>query len=76
MNMKRKYFAPKKKLKDGKRLDSGRKKINEKSVIQNTMKRLSLDNKVTFGCFITSSLVMRHYFNVYTLFIRTSKIGP
>ena len=75
--MKRKDFTPKKELKDGKRLDTGRKKINEKPFIQNTMKSLSFDNKGTFVCFVTSSLDTRHYFGVYTLFfIRTSKIGP
>ena len=77
MNMKRKDFTPKKELKDGKRLDTGRKKINEKSFIQNTMKSLSFDNKGTFVCFVTSSLDTRHYFNVYTLFfIRAIKIEP
>ena len=77
MNLNRKYFAPKKVLKDGKWLDTGRKKINEKAFIQNTMKRLSFDNKGTFVCFVTSSLDTQHYFNFYTLvFIRTSKIGP
>ena len=30
MNMKRKYFTPKKELKDGKRLDTRRKRMNEK----------------------------------------------
>ena len=77
MNMKMKDFTPKKELKDGKRLDTGRKRMNGKAFIQNTMKRLSFDNKDTFVCFVTSSLDTRYYFNVYTLFfIRTSKIGP
>ena len=72
-----KDFIPKKDLKDGKRLDTRRKRMNEKAFIQNTMKRLSFDNKDTFVCFVTSSLDTRYYFNVYTLFfIRTSKIGP
>ena len=44
MNMKRKDFNPKKELKDGKRFDTGRKRMNEKVFIQNTMKRLSFDN--------------------------------
>ena len=52
MNMKRKDFTPKKELKDGKRLDTGRKRINEKPFIQNTMKRLSFDNKGTFVCLL------------------------
>ena len=69
MNMKRKDFNPKKELKDGKRFDTGRKRMNEKVFIQNTMKRLSFDNKGTFVCFVTSSLDTRHYFNVYTLFL-------
>ena len=59
MNMKRKDFTPKKELESGKPLDSRR----------NTMKKISLDNKDTFVCFITSSLNTRHYFNVYTLFL-------
>ena len=73
-----KDFTPKKELKDGKQLDTGRKRMNEKAFIQNTMKRLSLDNKVTFVCFVTSSLDTRNYVNVYTnvTFIRTSNIGP
>ena len=45
MNMKRKDFTPKKELKDGKWLDTGRKRMNEKAFIQNTMKRLSFDSK-------------------------------
>ena len=61
MNMKRKDFTPKKQLKDGERLDTGRKKINEKPFIQNTMKSLSFDNKGTFVCFVTSSLDTLHY---------------
>ena len=36
-----KDFTPKKELKYGKRLDTGRKRMNEKAFIQNTMKRLS-----------------------------------
>ena len=77
MNMKRKDFTPKKELKDAKRLDTRRKRMNEKAFIQNTMKSLSFNNKCTFVCFVTSSLDTRHYFNVYTVFfIRTSKIGP
>ena len=77
MNMKWKEFTPKKELKHGNRLDTGRKKMNEKAFIRNTMKRLSFDNKDTFVCFIASSLDTRHYVNVYTLFfIRSSKIGP
>ena len=77
MNMKRKDFTLKKELKDGKRLYTGKKRMNEKAFIQNTMKRLSSDDKGTFVCFVTSSLNTRHYFGVYTLFfIRTSKIGP
>ena len=40
-----KHFTPKKELKDGKQLDTGRKRMNEKAFIQNTMKRLSFDNK-------------------------------
>ena len=57
MNMKRKDFTPKKELKDGKRLDTGRKRMNEKAFIQNTntMKRLSFDNKGTF-CVLLHSL--------------------
>ena len=47
MNMKRKDFTPKKELKDVKGLDTGRKRINEKTFIQNTMKRLSFDSKGT-----------------------------
>ena len=75
--MKRKELTPKKELKDGNQLDTGRKKMNEKAVIRNTMKRLSFDNKDTFVCFIASSLDTRHYFDVYTLFfIRTSKMVP
>ena len=66
--MEEKYFAPKKELKDGKRLNTGRKKMNEKVFIQNTMKRLSFD-KGTFVCFVTSFLDTRHYFSVYTLFL-------
>ena len=34
MNMKRKDFNPKKELKDVKRLDTGRKRINEKAFIR------------------------------------------
>ena len=75
--MKGKELTPKKELKDGNQLDTGRKKMNEKAVIRNTMKRLSFDNKDTFVCFIASSLDTRHYFDVYTLFfIRTSKMVP
>ena len=66
--MKGKELTPKKELKDGNQLDTGRKKMNEKAVIRNTMKRLSFDNKDTFVCFIASSLDTRHYFDVYTLF--------
>ena len=66
--MKRKDFTRKKELKDAKRLDTGRKRLNEKAFIQNKMKRLSFDNKDTFVCFVVSSLNTRHYFNVYTLF--------
>ena len=69
MNMKRKDFTPKKELKDGKWLDTGRKRMNEKVFIQNTRKRFSFDNKGTFVRFVTSSLDTRHYFNVYTLFL-------
>ena len=69
MNMKRKYFVPEKELKDGKLIDTGREKMNEKFFIQNTMKRRSFDNKATFTCFITSSLDTRHYFNIYTLIL-------
>ena len=58
-------------VKDGKRLDTGREKMNEKAFIQNTVKRLSFD-KGTCVCFVTSSLETRHYFKVYTFFIRTS----
>ena len=68
MNMKRKDVTPKKELKDGKRLDTGRKRMNEKAFIQNKMKSRSFDNKCTFVCFVTSSLDT-HYFNVYTLFL-------
>ena len=39
--MKRKDFTPKKELKDGKQLDTGRKRMNKKTFIQNTIKRLS-----------------------------------
>ena len=75
--MKRKELTPEKELKDGNRLDTGRKKMNENAFIRNTMKRLSFDNKDTSVCFIVSSLDTRHYFNVYTLFfIRTSRMGP
>ena len=49
MNMKRKDFTPKKDLKDVKRLDTGKKRINEKAFIQNTMKRLSFDKKGTIS---------------------------
>ena len=49
MNMNRKGFTLKKELKDGKRLDTGRKRMNEKVFIQNTVKRLSLDNKGTIS---------------------------
>ena len=59
--MKRKDFTPKKELKDRKRLDTGRIRIdtrrirmNKKAFIQNTMKRLSFNNKGTFVCFVTS----------------------
>ena len=69
MNMKRKDVTPKKELKDGKRLDTGRKRMNEKAFIQNKMKSHSFDNKCTYVCFVTSSLDTRHYFNVYTLFL-------
>ena len=44
MNIKRKHFAPKKKLKYGKRFGTERKEMNEKTFIQNTMKILSFDN--------------------------------
>ena len=67
--MKRKDFTPKKELKNGKRLDTGRKRMNEKAFIQNAMKRFSFDNKGTFVCFVTSSLDIQHYFNVDTLFL-------
>ena len=64
-------------LKDGRRLDTGTKKINEEPFIQNTMKRFSFDNKDTFVCFVTSSLDKRHYLNVYTLFLQESvKLNP
>ena len=77
MNINRKDFTRKKKLKDGKRLDTGQKRMNENAFIQNTIKRFSFDNKAKFVCFVSSSLDTRHYFNVYTLyFIRTSKTGP
>ena len=69
MNMKRKEFTPKKELKDGNRLDTGRKKMNEKAFIRNTMEGLSFDNKNTFVGFIASSLDTRHYIDVYTLFL-------
>ena len=59
--MKMKDFTPKKELKDGKPIDTGRKRMNEKAFIQNTMKRLSFDNKDTFVCFATSSLDTRYY---------------
>ena len=49
MNMNRKGFTLKKELKDGKRLYTGRKRMNEKVFIQNTVKRLSLDNKGTIS---------------------------
>ena len=49
MNMKMKYLTPKKELKDVKRLDTRRKRINEKAFIQNTMKRFSFDQ--VFLCF-------------------------
>ena len=67
--MKGKELTPEKELKDGNRLDTGRKKMNENAFIRNTMKRLSFDNKDTSVCFIVSSLDTRHYFNVYTLFL-------
>ena len=55
--MKRKEFTPKKELKDGDWLDTGRKKMNEKAFIRNRTKRFSFDNnKHTFVCFIASSL--------------------
>ena len=41
MNMKKRDFTPKKELKDGKRLDTGKKRMNEKAFIESTMKRLS-----------------------------------
>ena len=66
--MKGKELTPEKELKDGNRLDTGRKKMNENAFIRNTMKRLSFDNKDTSVCFIVSSLDTRHYFNVCTLF--------
>ena len=47
--MNRKGFTLKKGLKDGKRLDTGRKRMNEKVFIQNTVKRLSFDNKGTIS---------------------------
>ena len=43
--MKRKDFTPKKELKDGKRLDTKRTRMNEKASIQNKMRRISFDNK-------------------------------
>ena len=49
MNIKRKDFTPKKELKHGKWLDTGKKRMNEKAFIQNTMKRLSFDNKGTIS---------------------------
>ena len=52
--MKRKDFTPKKELKDRKRLDTRRIRMNKKAFIQNTMKRLSFNNKGTFVCFVTS----------------------
>ena len=77
MNMKMKDFTPKKELKDGKRLDTGRKRMNEKAFIQNTMKRLSFNDKGTLVCFVTSSLDKPHYFNVYTLFLQEPvKLNP
>ena len=77
MNMKRKEFTFKKELIDGNRLDTGRKKMNKKAFIRNTMESLSFDSKDTFMCFIASSLDIRHYINVYILFfIGTSKIRP
>ena len=45
------HFTPNKELKDGKQLDTGRKKMNEKTFIQNTMKRLSF-HKGTCVCFL------------------------
>ena len=48
MNRNRKDFTRKKKLKDGKRLDTGQKRMNENAFIQNTMKRFSFDNKAKF----------------------------
>ena len=49
MNMKRKYFTPKKELRDVKRLNITRKMINEMAFIQSTMKTLSFDNKDTIS---------------------------
>ena len=54
MNEKIKDFTPKIELKDGKRLDTGKKRMNEKAFIQNTMKSLSFDNKDALVCFVTS----------------------
>ena len=65
MNMKRKYFTSKKELKDGKRLDTGRKRMNK-----NTVKRLSFDNKGTLVCFVTSSLDTWYYFYTITFYIQ------
>ena len=48
--MKGKELTPEKELKDGNRLDTGRKKMNENAFIRNTMKRLSFDNKDTLQC--------------------------
>ena len=45
MNMTKKNFTPKKELRDVKRLDTRRERINEKAFIQNIMKRPSFDNK-------------------------------
>ena len=59
MNMKSKDFTPKKELKDVKRLDTRRKRINEKAFIENTIKSLSFDNNVTISAlkkFLTTRL--------------------
>ena len=50
--MERKDFAPKKELKDGKRLDTGRKRMNEKASIQKTMKGFHSIIKVRLCVFL------------------------
>ena len=72
MNMKEKYFAHKKGVKKWKTAWYWKEKDEWKGFHSKYNKKIS-NAKDTFVCFVTSSLDTRHYFNVYTLFIRTSK---